>query len=188
VTGVRAARARLVAVAVAVALVAACSMLGSARAATAEQQITIYAVPETAQFMNHADDRVRGMTVNPFTINVKALQVVVDTNGKEKGNGPFPGDDVLYTFGLFTNSSFTKSAGSAMFTCYYGFDKSAICDTYFDLPSGLVLASGQVPFGSSRFTLGISGGTTTYLGVRGELRVAPATKNALRLDLVLLGR
>ncbi len=160
----------------------------SGRAATAaQQQVIVYAVPTTAQFMNHADDRVRGMTVNPFNANLKALQVVLSTNGKEKGNGPFPGDDVLYTFNLYTRQDHKTSAGSAIFTCYYGFGKHATCDSYFDLGSGLVLAEGQVAFNNSNFTWGVSGGTSKYLGARGELTAAPAADNALRLNLKLLG-
>ena len=159
---------------------------GAAQAAPGRQQISVYAVPSTAQFMNHADDRVRGMNINPFNVNLKQLQVVLATNGQEKGNGPFPGDDVLYAFKLYRDSSLKASAGSALFTCYYGFAKRATCESYFDLPDGLVLASGQVVFNSAQFTLGVSGGTSKYLGVSGELKASPAAKSALRIDLVLL--
>jgi hypothetical protein len=159
---------------------------GVGQAATGRQQLRVYAVPSTAQFMNHADDRVRGMSINPFNVNLKKLQVVLATNGKEKGNGPFPGDDVLYTFKLYSDSSLKASAGSAMFTCYYGYGKRATCDSYFDFRDGLVLASGEIVFNSKQFTLGISGGTSKYLGASGELKAFPAAKSALRINLVLL--
>lgn len=159
---------------------------GVGQASTGRQQLRVYAVPSTAQFMNHADDRVRGMSINPFNVNLKKLQVVLATNGKEKGNGPFPGDDVLYTFKLYSDSSLKAGAGSALFTCYYGYGKRATCDSYFDLRGGLVLASGEVVFNSKQFALGISGGTSTYLGATGELKASPAAKSALRIDLVLL--
>ena len=68
---------------------------GSARAAAAPQKQTLYAVATTAQFMNHADDRLRGMSTNPF--NVTAKGIVIVAKGKEKGNGPFPGDNILYS-------------------------------------------------------------------------------------------
>jgi hypothetical protein len=35
--------------------------------ARATQKLTVYAVPATVQFMNHADDRLRGMSANPFS-------------------------------------------------------------------------------------------------------------------------
>ena len=145
------------------------------------QTLTVYAVPSTVQFMNHADDRLRGMSSNPF--NLKAQAVIFNDNGKEKGNGPFPGDDILYAFKLFSDANRTQPNGTAIFTCYYGFGKRATCDSYFDLSKGLVLASGQVQFGSNHFTLGVTGGTKAYLGALGQLNAVPAAKNAQRFDL-----
>jgi len=49
-----------------------------------------------------------------------------------------------------------------------------------------VLASGDVVFNSKQFTLGVSGGTSTYLGATGELTASPAANSALRINLVLL--
>ncbi len=77
--------------------------------------------------------------------------------------------------------------GSAIFTCYYGFDKRATCDSYFNLSKGLLLASGQVPFGNTRFRLGVTGGTQGYLGALGQLKAVPAAKNAQRFDLQVTG-
>jgi hypothetical protein len=155
---------------------------GSARAA---QMTTLYAVPTTAQFMNHADDRLRGMATNPF--NLKAEVVIVNANGKEKGNGPFPGDDILYSFKLYKSAKLDKPAGSAMFTCYYTFAKKATCDSYFELTGGVVLASGQVVFDGTRFILSVTGGTDKYIGALGEVKATPAAKNAERLQLQLVG-
>jgi hypothetical protein len=151
---------------------------GSARAT---QKLTVYAVPTTVQFMNHADDRLRGMSTNPFKL--KAEAVIINANGKEKGNGPFPGDDILYAFKLFADAKRTQPTGTAIFTCYYGFGKRATCDSYFDLAKGLLLASGQVRFGQSHFTLGVTGGTHAYLGALGQLNSVPAAQNAQRFDL-----
>jgi hypothetical protein len=145
------------------------------------QKLTVYAVPATVQFMNHADDRLRGMSSNPF--NLKAQTVIFNDNGKEKGNGPFAGDDILYAFKLFADAERTQPTGTAIFTCYYGFGKRATCDSYFDLAKGLLLASGQVPFGKTHFTLGVTGGTHAYLGALGQLNAVPAAKNAQRFDL-----
>jgi hypothetical protein len=154
------------------------------QAASGGKKFTVYAVPTTAQFMNHADDRLRGMTTNPF--NIRSQGLVIATNGKEKGNGPFPGDDILYSFKLYGDPRLANLAGLAMFTCYYTFAKRATCDSYFDLGSGLVLATGQVVFDGTRFTLGVSGGTGSYLGALGEVRASPAARNAERLEVRLV--
>jgi hypothetical protein len=157
---------------------------GSAASARgADDALTVYAVPATAQFMNHADDRVRGMTTNPF--NVKSSGLVIIAKGAEKGNGPFPGDDVLYTFKLYANGKLKQRVGSAMFTCYYNFVKHATCDSYFQLGKRLVLASGQVAFDAKTFALGVSGGTSKYLGVVGEVTARPGTRNSEQLVLRL---
>jgi hypothetical protein len=170
------------------AIFAALALLASALpAATASgavqatRKVTVFAVPSTVQFMNHADDRVRGMSTNPF--NLKAETKILNANGKEKGNGPFPGDDILYAFKLFSDAGRTRPSGTALFTCYYGFGKQATCDSYFDLDEGLLLASGQVKFGQTHFLLGVTGGTKTYFGALGQLRSTPAARNAQRFDL-----
>jgi hypothetical protein len=170
----------------AIVLIAAALPVSAASGASrTAQKFTVFAVPATVQFMNHADDRLRGMSTNPF--NFKAETVILGKNGKEKGNGPFPGDDILYAFKLFTDTKRTKPAGTAMLTCYYGFKKLATCDSYFDLGKGLVLASGQVPFGGTHFTLAVTGGTRTYLGALGQVDSVPAAGNAQRFDLQVTG-
>jgi hypothetical protein len=166
----------------AVVLIAITLPVAGAQGSTrATQKLTVYAVPATVQFMNHADDRLRGMSSNPF--NLKAQALIFNDNGKEKGNGPFPGDDILYAFKLFADANRTQPTGTAIFTCYYGFGKRATCDSYFDLDKGLVLASGQVPFGKTHFTLAVTGGTHAYLGALGQLNAVPSAKNAQRFDL-----
>jgi hypothetical protein len=169
----------------AVVLLATALPAAASASTRATQKLTVYAVPATVQFMNHADDRLRGMSANPF--NLKASAVIFNDNGKEKGNGPFPGDDILYAFKLFADAARTKPTGTAMFTCYYGFGKRATCDSYFDLDKGLLLASGQLPFGKTHFSLGVTGGTRAYVGALGQLNAEPAAKNAQRFDLQVTG-
>jgi hypothetical protein len=154
-------------------------------AAQASQKLTVYAVPTTVQFMNHADDRLRGMSTNPFKLESDA--VIIGAKGKEKGYGPFPGDDILYGFKLFSDAKRTKPIGTAMFTCYFQFQKRATCDSYFDLASGLLLASGQVPFGVNHFALGVTGGTRAYFGALGQVDSVPAAGNAQRFVLRMTG-
>lgn len=164
--------------------VAALLVAAAAGARSAQTSLTVYAVPTTVQFMNHADDRLRGMSTNPFN---QAKSVVIVSGSDEKKGGPFPGDDILYSFDLYTSPGQQKKAGSAVFTCYDNFGKQAICNGYFDLDDGVLLASGQVNFNNPRFTLGVTGGTQTYLGALGQVNSAPARKNAQRFDLKLIG-
>jgi hypothetical protein len=168
-----------------VVLAVALPAIPASGASQGSQNLRIYAVPATVQFMNHADDRLRGMSTNPFKL--KAEVVILGKNGKEKGNGPFPGDDILYSFKLFADAKRTKPVGTAMFTCYYEFVKRATCDSYFDLAQGLLLASGQVRFGGTHFTLGITGGTNAYFGALGQVDSVPAAGNAQRFDLHVSG-
>jgi hypothetical protein len=145
---------------------------------------TIFAVAKTIQFMNHEDDRRRGMTNNPFEVNrAKNLKVIL--KGTEKNDGPFPGDDVLYSFRLFENSRLTKRAGSAIFTCYYDVAKHATCDAYFDLADGSVLATGSVVFNAPRFRLSVGGGTSAYFAANGQVVAKPAARKAQRFDFQL---
>jgi hypothetical protein len=156
---------------------------GTARAAS-QARLTIFAVPTSVQFMNHADDRLRGMSTNPFDV---ATSLVIVSGGVEKKGGPFPGDDVLYSFRLYSSPKQQKRLGSAIFTCYYNFSKQAICNSYFELDGGLIVASGSVAFNSTRFTLSITGGTQSYLGALGQVTSRPSAENAERFDLQVEG-
>jgi hypothetical protein len=180
---------RLVTLLVCAAALSAGLVAGSARAALRTHgNFTTYAVPVRAQFMNHADDRIRGMSANPFTPNQQALVIVA--NGTEKKNGPFPGDDILYTFKLYPSAKLDKSNGTALFTCYYTFVKRATCDAYFQTKNGILVGNGRIVFGAKDFTLALSGGTDSYLGAHGEVAAKPAPgkeKLAEKLAFELVG-
>lgn len=167
---------RLAPIAAAVAAGAMLVTAGAAAATPGKSHLVVYAVPSTAQFMNHADERLRGMSANPFTPNEQAL-VIVD-NGTEKKNGPFPGDDVLYTFKLYPSAGLKRSTGTAMFTCYYTFFKRATCEAYFLVDGQELLADGRIAFGAGKFMLAVEGGTGTYLGARGQVTAEPAPSKA----------
>jgi len=173
--------------AIALSLLAGAALLATAAAPaarTGSRTFTVYGVAKTMQFMNHEDDRRRGMTNNPFEVNrAKSLRIVV--KGSEKNGGPFPGDDVLYSFDLYKNAALKKSAGSAVFTCYYDIGRHATCDGYFELPGGLILATGSVVFDSSKFTLSVEGGTSSYFGKRGQVAAAPAVEKSQRFRFTL---
>ncbi len=107
------------------------------------------------------------MSADPFTPTQKSLVLVV--NGTEKKAGPFPGDDVLYTFKLYHDSDFRKHVGTALFTCYFAFAKKATCEGYFELGSNELVADGQITFDRSKFALAVAGGIGADLGARGQV-------------------
>jgi hypothetical protein len=152
----------------------------AAKAATSPKKLTIYSVAKEAQFINHDDDRERALGHNPFNTDTSKLA------DKTKGNGPFAGDDTLYSFTLYTSADLKTKAGSAVYTCHYNFAKYALCTAYFELNGGTVVASGPVLFTSTSFTLAISGGTKKYFGVNGEVQMSSVTKNKQRLGFQLL--
>ena len=53
-------------------LASALPVANASASARAAQKLTVYAVPATVQFMNHADDRLRGMSTNPFNLKAQA--------------------------------------------------------------------------------------------------------------------
>ena len=68
-------------------------------AARAQRSFVLYSVTKEEQFLDHADDRARGKGNNPFG-NFKESKAVV----KEPGNGPFPGDNAVFAFGLYSST------------------------------------------------------------------------------------
>jgi hypothetical protein len=166
------------------------SAVASGSAGSATGKILVYAVPTRAQFLNNADDRQRAIINNPFTANTAKLMTVM--KGHEKTTGPLPGDTALYSFNLYTSASMKKKAGTAVYTCDYNFNSKALCQAYYELSGGTLLASGPVDFStfnSTKFELSVRGGTDTYLGARGELEVSPPPKttDTRRLDFTLVG-
>jgi hypothetical protein len=163
------------------ALFAAWATSGSAGAATGQKKLTIYSVATLAQFINHQDDRQRALGNNPFSGDLTKLV------SPQSGNGPFAGDDTVYSFNLYTGVNLKKEAGSAVYTCHYNFAKHALCTAYYLLHGGTLLASGPVDFRGTTFTLALTGGTTKFLGSNGEVAMSPVSRNIQRLDFVLLG-
>jgi hypothetical protein len=75
-----------------------------------------------------------------------------------------------------------------VYTCYFNYDQHSLCQAYYKLRAGgTLVASGPIDFKTSGFTIVITGGTNTYLGVRGEVNVAVAKKKgAQRIDFELI--
>ncbi len=162
----------------------AASMVVPAAGATDHRVLTVYSVATGLQYINTADDRARGKVNNPLD---SAANKLLPKSSKSR-HGPFAGDVAVFALKLYGNPTLKRPAGSAVYTCYFNYDRHALCQTYYKLKSGgTLVASGPVDFNASRFTIVVTGGTQKYLGVRGEAKVAPAARNAQRIDFELLG-
>jgi hypothetical protein len=138
---------------------------GSAGAAPkAPQRVNLYSITTEEQFLNHADDRQRGFGDNPFG-NFKAPTPTT----KERNAGPFPGDQALFTFKLYSAANRKKPVGLALFSCTYSFNQQGFCDAAWQLKDGTVIGSGPVDFNAKNFSLVITGGTSKYRGVTGNV-------------------
>jgi hypothetical protein len=153
---------------------------GSARAATAAHRLTLYSVAEQEQYVNNSDSRILGIGNNPFG-NFKDT-----TAATSKGNGPFPGDEALFSFNLYSDPSLKTRAGSATFTCQYNFNKNVFCDAAFKLKNGgTLIASGGFNFNTSKFTLAVTGGYGAFADRSGIVQETPSSNHAQRLAFVL---
>jgi len=146
------------------------------------QRITAYTMPGQQTFVDNNDDEARGDVNNPFgTHDSKAATIV-----SEHANGPFAGDEALFSFRIYSNARLTRKAGSAVYTCQYYFDKDAFCDASFQFGSGGTLfAAGTLNFDATRFALAITGGSGKYSRTEGNVQVSPFGKQAQRLAFVL---
>ena len=156
------------------------SSSSSAATARSTQQLTLYSLATTEQFLNHADDRQRGFGNNPFG-NFKAPTATTNEHGK----GPFPGDQALFTFNLYSGASLKKVAGSATFLCSYNFKHNGFCDAIYQLSGGTFLAAGALDFDAKSFVLEITGGTGKYRLFSGQLVSSPAARLSQRLAIAI---
>jgi hypothetical protein len=151
---------------------------------SAKPALTVYSVATGLQYINTADDRARGHVNNPFDGSTNKLA----PKSSAGGDGPFAGDVAVYSVNLYSSLTLKQHAGSGVYTCYFNYDQLALCQAYYKLKGGSTLvASGPIDFKTSGFTIVITGGTNTYLGVRGEVNVAVAkVKKAQRVDFELI--
>ena len=111
--------------------------------------------------MNNQDDLARGKGNNPFGNYRDASPVQT-----KSPNGPFPGDESIFSFNLYRDAGLQNRVGVAVFTCEYDFGKNAFCDVAFELTNGgTMLAEGFFNFEATAFTLAVTGG---YGGLEGE--------------------
>jgi hypothetical protein len=182
--GAMASRGRRAAFLVAVFGMVVASAFVARAGATGHRVLTVYSVATGLQYINSADDSVRGQVNNPLNSTENRLAPKNSGSGK----GPFAGDIALYALKLYSNPTLKRSAGSAVYTCYFNYDRHALCQAYYKLAAGSTLvASGPVDFNASGFTIVVTGGTNKYLGVRGEAKAAAAPRNAQRIDFELIG-
>ena len=164
----------------ALALLGITAATGSAQAA-APRSLTIYARATQAQYINHSDDRERGVAKNPFNVDASKLPPT-----KETGTGTQTGDEARYGFKLFSDSAFKRPIGTATYSCRFTQPKLALCEADFQLNDGTMFGSGPARFNTASITLAVSGGSGRYLGARGQVSSAPAAgKDASRLTFTL---
>jgi hypothetical protein len=156
----------------------------TASPASAKRVLTVYSVATGLQYINSADDAARGHVNNPLNSNANSLA----PKSSGGGDGPFAGDIAVYSVALYSDATLKRHAGSGVYTCYFNYDQHALCQAYYKPSDGSTLvASGPVDFKKSGFTIVITGGTKTYLGVRGEVNVGVAMKkHAQRVDFELI--
>ncbi len=164
-------------------VVSGAGALVSRAGAPGDRRLTIYSFATGVQYINTADDRARGHVNNP--LDSTANKLAPKSSGR---NGPFAGDIAVYALKLYGDGGLTRPAGTAVYTCYFNYDRHALCQAYYKLKAGgTLVASGPIDFNRSTFTIVVSGGTVRYLGVRGEARVRAAPGNAQKIDFELIG-
>jgi len=89
--------------------------------------VTVYSVATGVQYINTEDDRVRGHANNPLDPAASKLM----PKGSDSGRGPFAGDVAIYALDLYSSPTLKRSAGSAVYTCFFNYDQHALCKAYF---------------------------------------------------------
>jgi hypothetical protein len=174
---------RVAALVAAFGLIAASAFVAGA-GASGHRVVTVYSVATGLQYINSADDSERGKVNNPLNSTQNRLK----PKGAVTQNGPNAGDIALYALKLYRDPSLKQPAGSAVYTCYFNYNRHALCQAYYKLRGGSTLvASGPIDFNKSGFTIVLTGGTMKYLGVRGEAKVVAAAHNAQRIDFEMIG-
>jgi hypothetical protein len=119
------------------------SLGGAGASAAPKTSFTLYTQATAEQYVNNADDRLRGKGNNPFG-NFH------DTGATTKQKkGPFPGDAALLTFGVFRTATKTGNVGTASFDCNYNFEKDAYCGVRYRLGAGTLVGSSAFNFGTN---------------------------------------
>jgi hypothetical protein len=154
----------------------------SSISAKTRRYITAYSTSERQTFIDNNDDEARGDVNNPFGKRDDKAASIID----EHANGPFPGDEALFSFVVYANSSRTTKAGVAVYTCQYYFDKNAFCDGSYRFTDGSTMfGAGTFNFDAKKFALAITGGSGRYGDAKGDVEVSPVGEQSQRLFFVL---
>ncbi|HVW89910.1 MAG TPA: hypothetical protein VHC01_10625 [Gaiellaceae bacterium] len=142
---------------------------------------TYYSVAVSQQFVNNADDRLRGKGSNPFG------NFHDNSPTTKQKKGPFPGDENIFAFDVASDSARKHMVGRGTFMCLYNFNENVYCDVVYQLPTGRVFASGAFDFAATSFTLTVTGGTGAYANRSGTIAATPAPDHGQKLALTLAG-
>ena len=145
--------------------------------ATTPHRLIAYTRAVNQAFIDNTDSSGLGSKNNPFGTRQKAPSQA----GSEAADGPFPGDEALYSFTVYKDASLTSRIGTAVYTCVYAFDKNGVCDASFQLDGGTLIGTGTLDFTAPTFELAMTGGTGQYAGAAGDVRADPSGKHAQRL-------
>jgi hypothetical protein len=136
---------------------------------------TLYPVATQEQYINDADDRLRGKGNNPFGNFKDTLPNIIS------GHPPFVGDESIFKFDVFTDSSLKTSAGSATLTCRYYFKQSQFCDVLYQLNGGTIYGDGAFGYSADSFAIAVTGASGKYSGLTGIIQVTPGPSHSQRL-------
>jgi hypothetical protein len=150
-----------------------------ATAATKERSLVFYGKPARAQFVNRADDRQRGLRLNPF--NADLLPPPPKANSGKKGGRA--GDNAFFAFKVYSDPNLTRFVGTAIYSCTFNFNHEAICEADFELGGGSMFAMGpaQLDTNFSGVVLPVTGGTGRYAGAHGQLTSTPSIYKGVQL-------
>jgi hypothetical protein len=155
----------------------------AASAAPQARSFVVYAKASRAQFINHADDRARGILHNPFTSDFLPTPPNANTGKK----GARAGDNAVISLELYSDRRLTRPVGTASYSCRFNFGQEALCDAQFALTRGTIIAMGPAKLDGSLMILAVTGGTGRYLGAHGQLTSTPLGKrntHLIRFELV----
>ena len=102
-------------------------------------------------------------------------------------NGPFPGDEAIFSFNLYSDAALTHRVGAAVFTCQYNLDANTFCDASFRLTNrGTLIAAGVFNFNAKRFTLAVTGGYHGFATQKGSIAEVPSANHSQKLSIVCM--
>ncbi len=150
-------------------------------AAAVTRSFSVYAVATNEVYVNNTDSLTLGVANNPFGKPTGSAAKI----GSESTNGPFPGDEGIYSFLLYANKSLHAKVGSALYTCQYYFDKNGFCDVTIQLNNGILIGAGIFNFNTRGYALAITGGEGNFTAASGDVEASPSGPQAQRLAFAL---